>query len=79
VSAFLWAGSALGIVVGVLHGIDLWRRHGGAKGLYCALWALALWTLFGAYVLAFWILGAVFWLIGRAVPLRRMWAARGAP
>ena len=63
--AFLWIGTSLVIVLGVLHGISVFRQQsaiaGGGLGraLYFALWTLALWTVFGAYVLAFWILGAV--------------------
>jgi len=75
---FLWIGSALGAVVGVLHGIYLYRQQSAgapandstgnrAAGLYYGLWAFVLWTLFGAYVLAFWILGAVAWPIERLV------------
>jgi hypothetical protein len=67
---FLSIGSTLGAVVGLLHGIYLYRQQtaraaandptgNGAAGLYYGLWAFVLWTLFGAYVLAFWLLGAV--------------------
>ena len=65
---FLWLGSALGTVLGLVHGVSLYRRNaprgpggdgpgGRLQGLYYALWALLLWTLFGSYVLAFWVLG----------------------
>jgi hypothetical protein len=75
---FLWIGSALGAVVGLLHGIYLYRQHraGAAANdptgnvvasLYYGLWAFVLWTLFGAYVLAFWLLGAIAWPITRLV------------
>jgi len=75
---FLWIGSVLGAVVGVLHGIYLYRQQSAsapandptrnrAVGLYYGLWAFVLWTLFGAYVLAFWILGAIAWPIKRLV------------
>jgi hypothetical protein len=68
--AFLWLGSGLGAVLGLLHGVYLYRRQtaravaGGvlsprAVGFYYGLWAFALWTFFGSYVLAFWVLGAV--------------------
>lgn len=63
--AFIWIGTSLGAVLGLLHGISVFRqqstRAGGSfgKALYFALWTLALWVVFGAYVLAFWILGAV--------------------
>jgi hypothetical protein len=61
---FLWIGTSLGTVLGVLHGISVFRQQsalaGGGHGraLYFALWTLALWAVFGAYVLAFWLLGA---------------------
>ncbi len=71
---FLWIGSTLGAVLGLLHGFYLYRQQtvrvfaSGNRGrrligLYYALWAFALWTLFGSYVLAFWILGSVAYLI----------------
>ena len=71
--SFLWAGSLLGLLLGLCHGVDLWRRQGGGRGVYAALWALVLWTLFGSYVLAFWILG----LLLRG--LARVLARRPAP
>ena len=75
---FFWIGSALGAVVGLLHGISLYRQQRAgaaandptgnvAAGLYYGLWAFVLWTLFGAYVLAFWLLGAVAWPIARLI------------
>ncbi len=71
---FLWAGTALGAGLGVLHGVYLYRRHsarGKARSLYTAVWAFALWTLFGSYVLAFWILGFVGQSVARLAPRRR--------
>jgi hypothetical protein len=73
---FFWIGSALGAVVGLLHGIYLYRQQAArapvndptgnrAIGLYYGLWAVVLWIVFGAYVLAFWILGAFAWLVMR--------------
>jgi len=60
---FLWIGAALGAIVGVCHGLWVFRRQaaeGGFGGaVYFALWTLVLWIVFGAYVLAFWILGAL--------------------
>jgi hypothetical protein len=62
VVVFLWIGAALGAVVGVIHGLWVFRRQSASGGpvgaLYFALWTLVLWIVFGAYVLAFWILGA---------------------
>jgi len=74
---FLLIGSCFGAIVGLLHGFHLFHRQGGPQGLYNAAWAVVLWTLLGAYVLAFWILGAIFMLVSQAFALRRMWAARG--
>jgi hypothetical protein len=79
---FLWLGSALGAVLGVLHGVHLYRQQaarvltGGpgrrkAEGLYQGLWAFVLWTVFGAYVLAFWILGSVGLGVSRWLSARR--------
>lgn len=73
---FLWTGSAVGAVVGLLHGFYLYRQQSGNSGkriigLYYGLWTFALWTLFGSYVLAFWILGSVTYLIVRLVSVRR--------
>lgn len=70
---FLWVGTCLGAVFGGLHGVSVFRRHRAAPGgsvgtaLYFALWTVALWTSFGAYVLAFWILGALGLLLARLI------------
>ena len=42
-----------------------------ALALYHGLWTFALWTLFGSYVLAFWILGAVGQSVARLIPAPR--------
>src|SRR5262249_48916397 len=76
---FLWIGSALGAALGLLHGIYLYRQQTArvlasgttssrAMGLYYGIWAFALWILFGAYVLAFWIVGSIVYWIARLVP-----------
>ncbi len=77
--SFFWIGSALGAAFGLLHGVYLYRQQAGraleggaagarARGLYYGLWAFALWTLFGSYVLAFWILGSVGFAVARLIP-----------
>jgi hypothetical protein len=82
----LWIGSALGAALGLLHGIYLFQQQTAralassttssrAVGLYYGIWAFALWTLFGAYVLAFWIVGFIAYLIARLVP-RGAWPDR---
>jgi hypothetical protein len=81
-NGFLWLGSALGAILGMLHGTYLYRQQaawalasgttgGRARGLYYGLWAFALWTLFGAYVLTLWVLGSIAYLVARLVPRRR--------
>ena len=68
---FLWSGASLGAVVGVIHAAHAYRQRVADEGdspgraAYFALWAVVLWTLFGAYLLAFWIIGAVGLAISR--------------
>ena len=64
--------------MGLLHAIYLFCQQGGMDGLYRSAWALILWTVFGPYVLAFWLIGLLFRVIAQVLPLRRMWAARRA-
>lgn len=79
---FLWLGSLLGAVIGVSHAVHLYRRRAarrltlapatpGTSGFSYGIWAFALWTLFGAYVLAFWVLGALGLGISRLLAARR--------
>ena len=62
---FLWSGAVLGALLGVIHAVQAYRQRIADEGAspgraaYFALWAVALWALFGAYLLAFWIIGAV--------------------
>lgn len=67
---FLWIGSALGATLGFLHAIYLYRQMsaravntGGTgingRSLYTAIWTFALWTIFGSYILLFWLIGSV--------------------
>lgn len=69
-AVFLWIGSGLGALLGLAHGIQVYRgiaerapadgrASGRLRAAYYALWTFALWTLFGFYVLAFWILGLI--------------------
>ena len=75
---FLWLGSALGALLGLIHGVHIYRPiaartpmgrgpAGKVQGLYYALWTLLLWTLFGSYVLVFWILGVLIYPIVRLI------------
>lgn len=56
----LLAGAVFGFVLGVLHATALWRaplRFPGATPatrLRYVAWTIALWTLFGSYVLWLW-------------------------
>jgi hypothetical protein len=78
---FLWIGSALGAVLGLLHGACLYRdiaaraANGGAalnvRGLYYGVWTFALWTIFGSYVLALWLVGAIASSLVRLIPRQR--------
>ncbi len=78
---FLWIGSAIGAVLGLLHGAYLYRKitarasaAGAAginvRGLYYAIWTFALWTIFGSYVLAFWLVGSIGSLTVRLISRR---------
>ncbi len=64
-SDFLWVGTVLGAVLGLLHMLHTFATRLGRPGLspvktlWQGSWTWALWTLFGAYVLAFWLLGLV--------------------
>ena len=75
---FFWLGSAIGAVIGIAHGVNLYRQmaarapagratSGKAQALYYALWTLLLWTVFGAYALLFWILGILAYPIVRLI------------
>ena len=71
-TVFLVVGSAIGAVLGLAHGAWVYRlwatRRARLAGLYYGLWTFALWTLFGAYVLGFWLLSVVAYGMLRALP-----------
>ncbi len=60
---FLMIGTVLGALIGLLHAPLVYRSRRRDEGAgiirsgYFAAWAFCLWTLFGAYVLAFWLVG----------------------
>lgn len=67
---FLWIGCACGATLGLLHALYIYRQIAarnstpGAtdinrRGLYYGIWTLVLWTIFGTYALAFWLIGAI--------------------
>ncbi|MEW2915338.1 hypothetical protein [Leisingera sp. JC11] len=64
-STYLLVGTAMGAIVGFLHMLNILQARLGRPGLapfktvWQGIWTWILWTLFGAYVLTFWILGAV--------------------
>ncbi|NNL86580.1 MAG: hypothetical protein HKP27_13055 [Myxococcales bacterium] len=60
----VWIGTVVGGAIGLAHAAYLWRvttKGGAGRGLafYRGVWAIALWTLFGSYVLMLWIIGAI--------------------
>lgn len=72
----LWAGSALGAVIGLAHAIYLYRRRfagpdtNGSAALYRGLWTFLLWTLFGSYLLVLWAVAVVVYSIRKVIPGR---------
>ncbi len=85
-NSIVWIGSLLGLAIGSLHAVHLYRGRvadgrvsagGGAtahlatahlEGAYYGLWALALWVIFGTYVLVLWVIGVVAYSIVRLFP-----------
>lgn len=64
-STYLLIGTAMGAIVGFLHMLDVFWTRLDRPGLaynktaWQGIWTWFLWALFGAYILTFWILGAV--------------------
>jgi len=65
-TTLLWLGSVLGMIAGVFHAVNIFRCQAELPGpdarqiaIYRAVWAFALWSLFGAYLLILWIVGAL--------------------
>ena len=60
---YLLAGTAIGAIVGFFHMLYIFSARFGRPGLnpyktlWQGVWTWGLWTLFGAYVLTFWIFG----------------------
>ncbi len=79
----LIVGSAVGAVIGLVHGWGVYKARIAASGpsgngaasrlraAYHALWTLALWVLFGAYVFYLWLIGVVLYAGYRALGLLR--------
>ncbi|HSM05337.1 MAG TPA: hypothetical protein VK858_12030 [Longimicrobiales bacterium] len=78
-STLVIIGTAIGFLLGLVHarGVYLGRvRDAGAtppsagarlRAAYAALWAIALWTLFGTYVLVLWLVAVPIWAAARAL------------
>ena len=68
-SDFIWIGTLMGAAVGFLHFLQTLTARLGKPGtsairtLWQALWNWALWTLFGAYVLFFWLIGLILYSV----------------
>ena len=64
-SDYFWVGAALGFVVGFINFLSIVSSRLGIaelsaqKTLWIGLWIWALWTIFGSYVLVFWIVGLI--------------------
>ena len=68
---FLWLGTGLGAVFGALHAALVVRDRLAEEGArpigaaYYGVWTFALWVLFGAYLLALWLIGAAGMAVSR--------------
>ena len=68
-SYFIWIGTLMGAAVGFLHFLQTLAARFGKPGtspigtLWQALWIWALWALFGAYVLFFWLIALILYSI----------------
>ena len=71
----LWTGAFVGLVIGFFNMLNVVSTRLGQPGLkpiktlWQGLWIWLLWTVFGAYVLVFWIAGLL--LLGSAQVVRR--------
>ena len=64
----IWAGTVVGAVLGLLHAGYVYRLvavDGHLRAGYYAVWTLALWLLFGTYVLVLWVISVVAYTIAR--------------
>ncbi|MDH3665335.1 MAG: hypothetical protein OEN23_00215 [Paracoccaceae bacterium] len=68
---FLTIGAVIGLLIGLAHALELFQRRspqiGSVGAAYSAIWTVLLWTLFGAYLLAFWLIGLA------GMGLSRLW------
>src|SRR5215472_4308223 len=76
-SALLWAGTIVGAACGLGHGVYVYKHvsreapisaAGGPnrpQAISYALWTLALWVLFGVYVIVSWVVACCFYIPSR--------------
>lgn len=68
-ASFLLISSACGAALGLLHALYLYRQiavRGQTKGvtgvnlrgLHYGIWTVALWTIFGSYIVVLWLIGS---------------------
>jgi hypothetical protein len=62
ITVILWLGTALGFAIGLLHATQIVATESQDSSpdrlftrIYRAIWAIGLWTLFGAYLLVLWL------------------------
>ena len=65
-SLVFWAGTLIGAVAGLAHAVQIVTtqsglpgRNAGSAAVYRAVWAVALWTIAGGYLLMMWLVGLV--------------------
>jgi hypothetical protein len=71
----VWAGTIVGAFLGCLHAIYVYRvvaaePAGHGRAGYHALWTFALWTVFGSYALALWLISVIAYAVAKAVGWR---------
>ena len=72
----MWAGSAVGALLGMAHAAYVFRITANefaedtgpnyARGFYYALWTIGLWILCGSYVLVLWLVSIVLYGVFKA-------------
>ena len=74
-STLLMIGSAVGVIIGLIHGCYVYFQRTKedpiklaehpvrvrANAVYFALWTLVLWAAFGSYVFNLWLISVVFY------------------
>lgn len=76
-NTFLLAGTVLGAFIGFCHMLIVLAARlgrpefGTSKTVWQGIWTWGLWTLFGAYVLAFWLIGLICMGLARLLSRKR--------